>query len=84
MAVRIRLARAGAKKVPFYRIVVADQQSSRGGKFIEKIGTFDPQKSEIVINHPRVQHWLSQGAQPSHTVSVLIKRSAKTEAAKEG
>lgn len=74
MAVHIRLARAGTSKVPFYRIVVADQRSPRGGRFIERIGTYDPRRTEVVVDAARVRHWISKGAQPSHTVSLLFKK----------
>jgi small subunit ribosomal protein S16 len=74
MAVHIRLARAGTKKTPFYRIVVADQRSPRGGRFIERLGTYDPRRTEIRLNSARAQLWISKGAQPSHTVSLLLKR----------
>jgi small subunit ribosomal protein S16 len=73
MAVHIRLARAGTKKTPFYRIVVADQRSPRGGKFIERVGTYDPRRPELRIDAGRIQHWLDRGAVASHTVTVLLK-----------
>jgi len=73
MAVHIRLARAGTTKTPFYRIVVADQRSPRGGRFIERIGTYDPRRPELRLDTTRVKHWLSVGAQPSHTVALLLK-----------
>jgi small subunit ribosomal protein S16 len=76
MAVHIRLARMGTNKTPFYRIVVADQRSPRGGRFIERLGTFDPRRSELRVEGARVQHWLQKGAKPSQTVAVLLK-SAK-------
>lgn len=76
MAVHIRLARAGTKKTPFYRIVVADQRSPRGGRFIERVGSYDPRRPELIIDQPRVQHWLSKGALPSHTVALLLKQQA--------
>ena len=69
MAVHIRLARMGTKKAPFYRIVVADQRSPREGRFIERVGTFDPARSELRVEGSRVQHWISKGAQPSATVA---------------
>jgi small subunit ribosomal protein S16 len=75
MAVHIRLARMGTNKTPFYRIVVADQRSPRGGRFIERLGTFDPRSSELRVEGARVQHWLSKGAQPSATVAVLLKNA---------
>jgi small subunit ribosomal protein S16 len=74
MAVHIRLARAGTTKTPFYRIIVADQRSPRGGRFIERLGTYDPRRTEIRINGARVKHWLANGAQPTATVSLLLKR----------
>jgi small subunit ribosomal protein S16 len=73
MAVHIRLARMGTNKTPFYRIVVADQRSPRGGRFIERLGTYDPRRSELRVEGARVQHWLARGAKPSHTVSLLLK-----------
>ena len=74
MAVHIRLSRAGTTKTPFYRIVVADQRSPRGGRFIERLGTYDPRRPEIRVDPARVQHWLSKGAQPSATVALLLKQ----------
>lgn len=74
MAVHIRLARAGTTKTPFYRIVVADQRSPRGGRFIERLGTYDPRRPELRLDTTRVKHWLSVGAQPSHTVALLLKQ----------
>jgi small subunit ribosomal protein S16 len=81
MAVHIRLARAGTKKTPFYRIIVADQRSPRGGRFIERVGTYDPRRPEIRLDVARVKHWLSKGAQPTHTVALLLKRPGIGEAA---
>jgi len=81
MAVHIRLSRAGTKKVPFYRIVVADQRAPRGGRFIERVGSYDPRRPELVLDQPRIQHWISKGAQPSHTVALLLKNAAKAPAA---
>jgi small subunit ribosomal protein S16 len=80
MAVHIRLARMGTNKSPFYRIVVADQRSPRGGRFIERVGTFDPKRAELRVEGARVQHWISKGAQPSETVAALLK-SANLQAA---
>lgn len=74
----------GTKKMPFYRIVVADQRSPRGGRFIERLGTFDPARAELRVEGARVQHWLQKGAQPSATVAVLLKNAklgAEAEAA---
>ena len=76
MAVKIRLARHGAKKKPFYRIVVADGESPRDGKFLEKVGTYDPlvEPAKISINSERIKYWIEQGASPSDTVKSLLKR----------
>ena len=75
MAVHIRLARAGTKKTPFYRIIVADQRSPRGGRFIERLGTYDPRRPEIRLNRHRASLWIAKGARPSHTVSLLLRRT---------
>src|SRR5262245_21125267 len=80
MAVHIRLARAGTTKVPFYRIVAADQRAPRGGRFIERLGTWDPRRKELRIDRARVSHWLSHGAQASATVDHLLKRAADAPA----
>ena len=76
MAVRIRLKRLGAKKRPFYRVVVADQRSPRDGRFIENIGRYQPMDdpSLIEIDQERALHWLRVGAQPSNTVRVLMTK----------
>ena len=76
MAVRIRLKRLGAKKRPFYRVVVADQRSPRDGRFIENIGQYHPLEdpSLIKIDEERALHWLRVGAQPSNTVRVLMTK----------
>ena len=76
MAVRIRLARCGAKKRPFYRIVVADGQYARDGRFLESVGTYNPmgQTTEITLKKERVQYWLGQGALPSNTVNSIFKK----------
>lgn len=84
MAVKMRLTRAGAKKTPFYRVVVADSRSPRDGRFIEHVGVYDPRRKptpEIRFQLDRVDYWLGQGAQPSETVAQLIN-SARREAAK--
>jgi small subunit ribosomal protein S16 len=83
MAVHIRLARAGAKKRPFYRLVITDHRSPRGGRFLENIGTYDPSKDPglLVINRERLDYWRGVGATPSATVDRLLKRQAKIEAA---
>jgi small subunit ribosomal protein S16 len=80
MAVHIRLSRVGAKKAPQYRVVVADQRSPRGGRFIEKIGTYDPSgdASALIVNRERLDYWRGCGAQPSHTLERLLKAAAVT------
>ena len=76
MAVTIRLARAGAKKRPFYRLVVTDSRAPRGGRYLEAIGTFDPARDGIfAFVQARLSYWTGQGAQPSETVGRLLKRS---------
>ena len=74
MAVRIRLKRMGAKKRPFYRIVVADSRSPRDGRFIEEIGFYNPTTEPVTlkINEEKAQQWLQEGAQPSDTVRALF------------
>ncbi len=74
--VRIRLKRMGAKKRAFYRIVVADQRCARDGKFIETIGTYDPNQnpSAITLDKEKAQEWLRKGAQPTDTTRGLLKR----------
>lgn len=82
MAVHIRLARAGAKKKPFYRIVVTDHRSPRGGRFLENIGTFDPSREDsFTVDSERLAYWQGTGAQASDTVANLIKSTAKKAAA---
>ncbi|MBI4687165.1 MAG: 30S ribosomal protein S16 [Nitrospirae bacterium] len=75
--VKIRLTRLGAKKMPFYRVIVTDSKSRRDGPFIEILGTYNPMKepSEIAINTERAKYWLGCGAQPTSTVSKLLKIS---------
>ena len=75
MSVRIRLRRLGAKKRPFYRVVVADQRSPRDGRVIETIGRYNAQTepSTVVLDEERTKLWLSRGAQPSTTVRKLLK-----------
>lgn len=88
MALKLRLSRAGTKKRPFYHIVVADARSPRDGRFIEKLGTFNPllakdAENRVVLNNERAQHWLSVGAQPTDRVlrfldaAGLAKRPAR-------
>ena len=76
MAVKIRLARHGAKKRPFYRIVVADSEAPRDGRFLETVGTYNPLRdpAEIAVKQERVQYWLDQGAIPTDTVKSLLKK----------
>jgi len=75
MAVKIRLRRMGAKKAPFYRIVVADSRYPRDGRFIEEVGYYDPTKnpSIVKIDEEKAKKWLSNGAQPTETVKSLLK-----------
>lgn len=75
MAVRIRLRRAGSKKNPIWRVVVADSRSPRDGRTIETIGSYNPQTepSQITIDTDRAQHWIDNGAQPSKTVAKLLR-----------
>jgi small subunit ribosomal protein S16 len=81
MAVKIRLKRIGAKKVPFYRIVVADSRYPRDGRFIEEIGTYNPliNPPEIKIDQEAAKKWMSVGAQPTDTVRSLLKKSGVIE-----
>lgn len=83
MAVHIRLSRAGAKKHPFYRIVVADHRAARGGRFLEHIGTYDPTREPVhfTVKADRLAFWRSKGALPSATVDKLLKRQARMAAA---
>jgi small subunit ribosomal protein S16 len=76
MAVKIRLRRMGAKKAPFYRIVVADSRYPRDGRFIEELGYYDPTKEPSVINvdAEKVDKWIKNGAQPTDTVKALLKK----------
>ena len=95
MSLKIRLARGGAKKRPFYRIVVADSRSPRDGRFIEKVGHYDPMVEDskrVTLVTERIQHWLSVGAQPTDRVlrfldqAGVLKREARLnpEKAKPG
>ena len=77
MALRIRLSRAGAKKRPFYRIVVADSRSPRDGRYIERLGTYNPMvakdnESRVILKQERINHWLSKGAKPSDRVARFL------------
>ncbi len=85
MAVKIRLTRMGAKKKPFYRIVVAESEAPRDGRFIEIVGNYDPLKDPVEINikEDRVAEWLSKGAKPTQTVLSLFKKKGLVPATKE-
>ncbi|MDX1923667.1 MAG: 30S ribosomal protein S16 [Rickettsiaceae bacterium] len=80
MATKIRLARSGSKKRPYYRIVVANSLSPRDGDFIEKIGTYNPllpavNSTRVILKMDRLNYWLSKGAQPTEKVAIFIKKS---------
>ncbi len=79
--VKIRLRRMGAKKAPFYRVVVADERYPRDGRFIEEIGYYNPMTSpaEIKIDSEKAAAWIAKGAQPTDTVKALLKKSASAE-----
>lgn len=76
MTVKVRLARAGEKNKPFYRVVVADERAPRDGAFFELLGTYDPLKNPpaVRLKRERIDYWLSKGAKPSQIVSELLKR----------
>lgn len=77
--VKIRLRRMGAKKAPYYRVVVADSRCPRDGRFIEEIGTYDPMAegaNKIVVDVERTKYWIANGAQPTETVRDLLKKIA--------
>ena len=76
MSVKIRLARHGAKKRPFYRIVVADSEAPRDGKYLENVGTYNPllDPAEVSLKAERIKYWIDQGAIPSDTVRSLLKK----------
>lgn len=79
--VTIRLARGGAKKRPFYQVVVTDSRNARDGRFIERVGFFNPiatgKEERLRVNTERYQYWVSQGAQPSERVAALVKEAGK-------
>ncbi len=77
MAVKMRLTRMGAKKAPFYRVIIADSRSPRDGRFIDTIGTYNPLTTpvEIKIDAEKAKKWLGNGAQPTETVKALLKKS---------
>ena len=82
--VSIRLARGGSKKRPFYHVVVSDSRRPRDGRYIERVGFYNPracgQEEELRLDDARIDYWISQGAQPSERVSSLIKGARKTAA----
>ncbi|MFZ4761894.1 MAG: 30S ribosomal protein S16 [Alphaproteobacteria bacterium] len=85
MALKIRLARGGAKKAPFYSIVAIDSRSPRDGRFIEKVGTYNPRlphehPQRIVLNEERIKYWLGCGAQPTDRVAIFLGRAGFIEA----
>ena len=85
MAVRIRLSRGGSKKRPFYRVVAADQRAPRDGRFIEKLGTYNPllpqdHEQRLVINEERVKYWLGVGAQPTERLEKLFSNLGMVKA----
>ena len=81
--VTIRLARGGSKKRPFYHVTVADSRNARNGRFIERVGFFNPvargQEESIRLDNDRINHWVAQGAQMSDRVAQLIKEAAKAQ-----
>ena len=79
--VKIRLKRIGAKKAPFYRVVVADSRYPRNGRFIEEIGTYNPltEPAEISIDGEKAKAWIGKGAQPTETVKALLKKSGSVD-----
>ncbi len=83
MALKIRLSRQGRKKLPYYAIVVADSRNPRDGRFIEKVGSYNPllnktDEKRVVLNTERVQHWLSQGAQATDRVAIFLGKAGLT------
>ncbi len=80
MSIKIRMSRAGAKKRPFYRIVIADSRSPRDGRFIERVGTYNPMLDKghperVVLDVERIKHWLSVGARPSDRVALFLHQA---------
>lgn len=77
----LRLARAGAKKMPYYHIVAANSRAKRDGRFLEAVGSFDPRikGEQVKLDEARVEHWMSMGAKPSETVGQLISRFKKAK-----
>ncbi|MBI4704753.1 MAG: 30S ribosomal protein S16 [Deltaproteobacteria bacterium] len=83
MAVHIRLARAGTSKVPYYRVVAADHRCARGGRFIERLGSWDPRRSALSLNRTRVRFWMDRGAKASATVAKLLRQAERIAAQAE-
>ena len=84
MAVKLRLKRTGRHKRPFYRIVVADSRKPRDGRFIERVGHYDPMlpredPKRVVLNEERIRHWLDRGAQPSHRIALFLSTAEMRE-----
>lgn len=84
MALKLRMSRQGRKNLPFYHIVVADSRAARDGKFVEKVGVYDPRlpsdsDKRVVLNADRVKYWLSQGAQPSERVAIFLGKAGLAE-----
>ncbi len=79
MAVKIRLRRAGAKKNPFYRIVVADARSPRDGRCIEELGYYNPLTKDLKLDGEKANDWIKKGAQPTDTVRILIRKNSESK-----
>ena len=81
MATKLRLARYGSKKRPFYRIVAAEATARRDGRFLEQVGTYDPTKNPpaVSLDRTRIKHWLEVGAQPTDTVKMLVREFMNAE-----
>ena len=79
--VKIRLRRMGAKKAPFYRVIVADSRSPRDGRFIEELGTYDPmaEGEKLKVDVERAKYWIANGAQPTETAKSILKKSGAIE-----
>ena len=89
MSLKIRLARGGAKKHPYYRIVIADSRSPRDGRFIEKVGTYDPMKpkgdpARVNLETDKIQAWITKGAQPTDRVELLLQQTGAWDEFKAG
>jgi small subunit ribosomal protein S16 len=80
MAVALRMSRQGKKKSPFYRIVAADKRKARDGKFIELLGTYHPITKVLKLDHEKFEKWVKVGAQPSGSLSAIIRRTARAAA----